>query len=65
MKNIGQTIEKAKRLWLKIQLNEYQTDPNFLQIFQINTTVCLIIYMFCKSCEPDNVLKLKLKKLRN
>ena len=27
------------------------TDPYFLQIFQSNTSVCLIISEFCKSCE--------------
>ena len=37
-----------------VQLNEYVTDPYFLQDFQSNTTVCLIIHMFCKSCEPDS-----------
>ena len=31
----------------------------FLQFFQTNTTVCLIIDVFCKSCkhEPEIVLK--------
>jgi hypothetical protein len=33
-------------------LNDYEADPYFLQLFQSNTTVCLIIYEFCKSCEP-------------
>ena len=28
------------------------TDPYILQIFQSNTSVCLIISVFCKSCEP-------------
>ena len=35
-----------------IQLNKYETDPYILQIFQSNTLVCLIISVFCKSCEP-------------
>ena len=35
-----------------IQLNKYETDPYILQIFQSNTSVCLIISLFCKSCEP-------------
>ena len=35
-----------------VQLNKYETDPYILQIFQSNTLVCLIISMFCKSCEP-------------
>ena len=35
-----------------LQLNKYETDPYFLQIFQSNTSVCLIISVFCKSCEP-------------
>jgi hypothetical protein len=39
-----------------VQLNEYVTDPYFLQDFQSNTTVCLIIHMFCKSCEAEIVL---------
>ena len=37
--------------WL-IQLNEYETDSYFFQFFQSNTIVCLIIYVFFKSCEP-------------
>ena len=40
-----------------IQLNEYETDPYFLH-FQSNTTVCLIIHVFCKSCEPEIVFVL-------
>ena len=35
-----------------LQLNKYETDPDFPQIFQSNTSVCLIISVFCKSCEP-------------
>ena len=41
-----------------VQLNEYDTDPDFLQFFQSNATVCLIIHMFCKSCEPEIVFVL-------
>ena len=41
-----------------IQLNKYETDPHFLQLFQSNTTVCLIIHLFCNSCEPDIVFVL-------
>ena len=37
---------------LMVQLTKYETDPYFLQIFQSNTSVCLIISVFCKSCEP-------------
>ena len=36
-----------------IQLNEYETHPYFLQFFQSNMPVCLIIHMFCKSCKPE------------
>ena len=52
-------IKKSKELlcqtsfyMLCIQLNKYETDPDFPQIFQSNTSVCLIISVFCKSCEP-------------
>ena len=38
-----------------VQLNEYKTDPYFLQFFQSHTTVCLIIPLFCKSCGPEIV----------
>ena len=41
-----------------IQLNKYETDPYFLQLFQSNTTVCLIIHVFCKSCEYETVFVL-------
>ena len=34
-----------------LQLNKHDTDPDFHQIFQSNTSVCLIIFVFCKSCE--------------
>ena len=40
-------------MWLFfIKLNKFETDSYFLQIFQSNTSVCLIISMFCKCCEP-------------
>ena len=46
---------------MKIQLNEYETDPYFPHFFLSNMTVCLIIYVFCKicvqECEPEIVLK--------
>ena len=35
-----------------VQLNKYETDPYILQIFQSDTSVCLIISVFCKNCEP-------------
>ena len=48
-----------------IQLNEYGTDPYFLQNSQSNTTVCLIIHVFCKNCEPEIVLAvLQIKTVR-
>ena len=37
---------------MALQLIKYATDPYFLHIFQSNTSVCLIISVFCKSCEP-------------
>ena len=33
-----------------VQLNVHQTDPYFLQNFQSNMTVYLIIHEFCKVC---------------
>ena len=46
----------------KIQLNEFETDPYFLQNFQSNATV-LIIHVFCKSCKPEIFLPvLQIKK---
>ena len=33
-------------------IDTYETEPYFLQIFQSNASVCLIISVFCKSCEP-------------
>ena len=54
-----------KKSWMVsnvyVQLNEYETDLYFLQLFQSNTIVCLIIHLFCNSCEPEIVLK-KLKQ---
>ena len=41
-----------------VQLNKYETDPYFLYFLQSNTTVCLIIHVFCKSCEPEIVFVL-------
>ena len=41
-----------------LQLNEYETELYFLQLFQSNTTVCLIIHVFCKSCEHEIVFVL-------
>ena len=38
----------------QLQLNEYETDPYFLQNFQSNTTVCLIIHVFCNSSANQN-----------
>ena len=35
-----------------VQLNKYETDRYILQIFQSNTSVCLIISVLCESCEP-------------
>ena len=45
------------RAWKSIYLltAEYETDPDFLRffkIFQSNMSVCLIISVLCKSCEP-------------
>ena len=41
------SIEMIKTL----QLNKQETDPYFLQILQSNTSICLTISVFCKSCE--------------
>ena len=49
-KKIVKKLQEKYKLY--IQLNKYETDPYFLQIFQSNTSVCLIISVFCKSCEP-------------
>ena len=52
------TLDKSSLLELSmsknsVQLNEYETDPYFCQFSHRNTTVCLIIHTFCKSCELD------------
>ena len=39
-------------IYVYVQLNKYEIDPYYIQIFQSNTSVCLIISVFCKSCEP-------------
>ena len=41
-----------------LQLNNYETDLYFLQNFQINTTVCLIIHTFCKVCKREIIFVL-------
>ena len=41
-----------------LQQDEYKTNPYFLRFFQSNTIVCLIIHIFCKSCEPKIVFAL-------
>ena len=43
----------------KVQINEYEAELYFLQFFQSNMTVCLIVYVFCKSCESEIVLAIK------
>ena len=43
---------------LQLQVNDYERDPDFLQFFQSNTTVCLIIHVFFKSCESAIVFVL-------
>ena len=43
---------------LQLQVNEYERDPDFLQFFQSNTTVCLIIHVFFKSCQSAIVFVL-------
>ena len=53
-------------LILLLQLNKYKTEPYFLQFFQSNMTVCLIIHVFCKSCKPEivlSVLQIKTKTI--
>ena len=42
-------------LLYQIQLNKYETDPYFLQIFQSSTSVCLIISAFCKSSQQTHL----------
>ena len=42
-----------------MQLNKYETDPYYSQFFQSNTpSVCLIMHLFCKNCEPEIVFVL-------
>ena len=48
-------------LKVHVQLNEYEADSYFLQNFQSNTTVCLIIREFCQSCDPEVVQQIKTK----
>ena len=43
MYNYSRTAELAQVSML--QLNEYETDPYFLQLFQSNTTICLINHL--------------------
>ena len=45
-------VFKYLQIYNTVQLNKYKTDPYFLQIFQSNASVCLIISVFCKSCKP-------------
>ena len=49
--------------WPFIQLNKYKTDSYFLYVFQSNTSVCLIISVFCKSCEPICKPEIVLKQI--
>ena len=53
---LGWISSKVILFQLLVQLNKFETDPHFLQNFQSNKTVCLIIHVFCKSCEPVIVL---------
>ena len=43
---------------MKVLLNENKTDPVFFQFFLSNTTVYLIIHVFCKCCAPEIVFLL-------
>ena len=38
-----------------LPLNEYETEPYFLQVFQSITTVRLNIPLLCKSCEQSSI----------
>ena len=49
---------KRKFFQKQLQLNKYETDPDFLKNLQSNTTVCLIIHTFCKVCECEIVFVL-------
>ena len=56
-----QTKKRKIHSWLghkNVQLNEYKTDPCFLQFFQSNTTGSLIIYVFSKIYEPECELEI-------
>ena len=44
-------FENCKIKQKLLQPNKYKTDLYFLQIFQSNMSFCLIISVFCKSCE--------------
>ena len=46
---------------IKRKKNDGKTDPYFLQFFQSNTKVCLIIHEFCQSRDPEVVPKIKTK----
>ena len=48
-----------------LQLNNYETGPYFLQNFQRNTTVCLIIHTFCKICVREIVFVLIFRMANN
>ena len=48
-----------------VQLNKYETDPYFLQNFQSNTTVCMIIHMACKIYVPEIVFVLIFRMANN
>jgi hypothetical protein len=53
--------EEAIQKWdenISVQPNKYETDPYFLQYFQSNMTVCLIIHGFCKVCKREIVVVL-------
>ena len=45
-----QQFKDFQKVRLVVQLNKYKTDPYFLQNFQSNMTVYLIIHEFCKVC---------------
>ena len=51
---------------LLLQLEEYKTDPKFLELSQNLTTDSVLIYVFCTCCEPEcvlPVLKIKTKTI--
>ena len=55
--HFGQLGQRCKKSYAplciekNIQLNKYETEPYFPRIFLRNTSVCLIIPVFCKICE--------------